>query len=69
MGGLSSKIFGVYERMAMGEEGFPHGVFGGGRRANCLNGGEGREERPVPPMMPIGTGSAWLLAKSILLGA
>lgn len=25
--------------------------------ARGVNGGEGREERPVPPMMAIGTGS------------
>lgn len=48
---------GVYERMAMGEDGRPHGVSGGGSRARGVNGGEGREERPVPPMMAIGMGS------------
>ncbi len=41
----------------MGEEGKPHGVSKGGIRARGVNGGEGREERPVPPMMAMGTGS------------
>lgn len=41
----------------MGEDGRPHGVSGGGRRARGVNGGDGREERPVPPMIAIGIGS------------
>ena len=64
--GLSSEAFGVYERIAMGEEGFPHGVSGAGRRANGLKGGEGREERPVPPIIPMGTGSTFVLATNIV---
>ena len=48
--------------MAIGEDGRPHGVSGGGRRARGVNGGEGREDRPVPPMMAIGTGSGTVLA-------
>lgn len=43
--------------MAIGEEGRPQGVGVGGIRARGVKGGEGREERPVPPMMAIGTGS------------
>lgn len=41
----------------MGEEGKPQGVRIGGMRARGRKGGEGREERPVPPMMAMGTGS------------
>lgn len=48
---------GVYDRMAIGEEGRPQGVGVGGRRARGVKGGEGREERPVPPIMAMGTGS------------
>lgn len=48
---------GAYERMAIGEEGRPQGVGVGGMRATGVKGGEGREERPVPPIMAIGTGS------------
>ena len=65
-GGLSSEAFGVYERIAMGEEGFPHGVSEDGRRASGLKGGEGREERPVPPIIPMGTGSTDLLATNTI---
>lgn len=42
----------------MGEEVKPQGVEKGGNRANGVNGGEGKEERPVPPMMAIEIGSA-----------
>lgn len=49
----------------MGEEGVPHGVEGGGRSATGLKGGDGREGRPVPPMMAIEIGSVhtfqWVL--------
>lgn len=38
----------------MGEEGVPHGVGVGGRTARGVKGGEGRAERPVPPMMAMG---------------
>ncbi len=38
----------------MGEEVKPQGVDSGGSRANGVKGGDGREERPVPPMMAIG---------------
>ena len=41
----------------MGEEGRPQGVGGGGRRARGLKGGEGRVERPVPPITAMGIGS------------
>ena len=43
--------------MATGEEGYPHGVCIGGRRARGVKGGKGREERPVPPIIAMGTGS------------
>ncbi len=43
--------------MAIGEDGRPHGVSKGGIRAIGVKGGEGREERPVPPIMAMGTGS------------
>ena len=43
--------------MAIGEEGRPQGVTVGGMRARGSKRGEGREERPVPPIMAIGTGS------------
>lgn len=43
--------------MAIGDEGKPHGVSKGGMRASGVNGGWGREERPVPPIMAMGTGS------------
>ena len=61
---LSLTDFGLYDRIAIGDEAFPHGVSGGGRRASGLKGGEGREERPVPPMIPMGTGSFHILIKS-----
>ena len=48
---------GAYERTTIGEDVSPHGVRGGGMIARGVNGGEGREERPVPPMMAIGIGS------------
>ena len=50
---------GVKERMVMGEEGAPHGVVvvEVGREARGWKGGEGRVERPVPPIMAMGTGS------------
>lgn len=38
----------------IGEDAGPHGVTGGGRTARGVNGGDGREERPVPPIMAIG---------------
>lgn len=41
----------------MVEEGMPQGVGVGGRTARGVKGGEGREERPVPPTMAMGTGS------------
>lgn len=41
----------------MGEDERPQGVEMGGRRASGVKGGEGREERPVPPIMAIGMGS------------
>ena len=41
----------------MGEEGRPQGVWKGGIRATGVKGGEGREERPVPPIMAMGIGS------------
>lgn len=43
--------------MAIGEEGRPQGVGVGGMRARGRKGGEGREERPVPPIIAMGTGS------------
>lgn len=47
----------------MAEEGGPHGVVivEVGREARGWKGGEGRAERPVPPMMARGTGSGGLL--------
>lgn len=45
----------------MGEEGRPQGVGVGGMRARGVKGGEGREERPVPPIMAMGMGSAGVL--------
>lgn len=41
----------------MGEEGRPQGVEVGGMRATGVKGGEGREERPVPPIMAMRTES------------
>lgn len=43
--------------MVIGLEGSPHGVSKGGIRARGVKGGDGREERPVPPIMAMGTGS------------
>lgn len=43
--------------MVIGEEGRPQGVSKGGIWAMGVKGGEGREERPVPPIMAMGTGS------------
>ena len=45
----------------MGEEGRPQGVGVGGMRARGWKGGEGREERPVPPIMAMGMGSGGVL--------
>jgi len=47
--------------MAIGDDGRPHGVSKGGIRARGVKGGWGREERPVPPMIAMGTGSVALL--------
>lgn len=47
----------------MGEEGRPQGVWKGGIRAKGEKGGWGREERPVPPIMAIGTGSGGALVE------
>lgn len=44
--------------MAIGEDGRPHGVSKGGIRASGVKGGCGSEDRPVPPIIAIGTGSA-----------
>lgn len=41
----------------MGEDGVPQGVWGGGRTASGVKCSEGRAERPVPPIMAMGTGS------------
>lgn len=56
-------VVGVKERMVIGEEGAPHGVVVTemGRTARGWKGGEGRVERPVPPIMAMGTGSAGVL--------
>jgi hypothetical protein len=43
--------------MEMGEEGRPQGVGVSGIRAMGVKEEEGREERPVPPIMAMGTGS------------
>lgn len=48
---------GVYVKTAMGEDVKPQGVDMGGSKAKGVKGGEGREERPVPPIMAIGIGS------------
>ncbi len=41
----------------MGEEGRPQGVGKWGMMARGVKGGDGREERPVPPIMAMGMGS------------
>lgn len=46
--------------MEIGDEGRPHGVDGGGRVATGVKGGDGRELRPVPPIMAMWTGSVAL---------
>lgn len=46
--GLEAGSEGVHVRMDIGDDGRPHGVDGWGRRASGVNGGDGREERPVP---------------------
>lgn len=43
--------------MVIGEEGRPQGVGVGGIRARGVKVGEGRDERPVPPMMAMDTAS------------
>ena len=43
--------------MDIGEEGRPHGVDGGGSVATGVNGGDGSEPSPVPPMIATCTGS------------
>ena len=55
--GVEVEDGGVYERIDIGDDGRPQGVCGGGIRARGVNGGDGRDERPVPPIMAIGTGS------------
>ena len=50
--------------MAIGEEGRPQGVAVGGMRARGSKRGEGRAERPVPPMMAIGTESEWVISEA-----
>lgn len=47
----------------MGEDVRPQGVEMGGRRASDVKGGEGREERPVPPITAIEMGSARFLVR------
>ena len=49
----------------MAEEGGPHGVVivEAGREARGWKGGEGRVERPVPPIMARGTGSGGCLVR------
>ena len=48
----------VYDKIAIGEDGSPQGVEGGGRLATGLNGGDGKDPSPVPPMTAICTGSS-----------
>lgn len=55
--------------MEIGEDDSPQGVDGGGRVATGVNGGDGREERPVPPMMATRTGSAVHLFQQELRGS
>ena len=56
---VGAEDVGVKERMVMAEEGAPHGVVvvEAGREARGWKAGEGRVERPVPPIMARGTGS------------
>lgn len=54
--------------MAIGEEGRPHGVGVGGTRARGVKGGEGSEERPVPPIMAMGTASGDVSMASGVVG-
>lgn len=55
---LDGERGGVYDSTAMGDDVRPHGVEVGGRTASGVKGGEGREERPVPPITAMGIGSA-----------
>lgn len=48
----------------MGEDGRPHGVVGGGRRARGVKGGEGRDESPVPPTIAMEIGS-WNIVSAV----
>ena len=52
----------------MGEEERPQGVRVGGMRARGVKGGDGREERPVPPIMAIGTASSWGISGVLFRG-
>ena len=63
-------VVGVKERIVMAEEGGPHGVVVTevGREARGWKGGEGRAERPVPPIMAMGTGSAGVLVGDGICG-
>ena len=47
----------------MGADVKPHGVLTGGSWARGLKSGVGREPRPVPPIIAIGTGSAHTLIR------
>ncbi len=55
---------GAYVRIDMGEDGNPQGVEGGGRVATGLKGGDGRDPRPVPPIMAMCTGSSYVLGNT-----
>lgn len=69
MGLLEEAVGGVYDKIDIGEDGSPQGVDGGGRVATGLNGGDGREPSPVPPMMAICTGSSYVLGSSAAISA
>lgn len=51
----------------MGEEERPQGVRMGGMRARGMKGGDGREERPVPPIMAMGTASEYVVGRLSIL--
>lgn len=53
--------------MVIGEEGRPQGVGVGGIRARGVKVGEGRDERPVPPMMAMGTASVYVVGRLSIL--
>lgn len=57
----------MYVKTEIGEDGYPHGVEGAGSDATGVNGGEGSEESPVPPMIAIWIGSLYVVGNPVAI--